>query len=99
MADEIKMPVEGSHIMMFARSVGDDNPIYHDEEYAKTTEVGPVIAPPPFPRSVATIGDGFARVESHPRRTPRRGEGRARSRGAAQRRTARGTPKLYLPRR
>ena len=43
-ADEIKMPVEGSHIMMFARSVGDDNPIYHDEEYAKTTEVGHVLA-------------------------------------------------------
>lgn len=53
MADEIKMPVEYTHIMMFARSVGDDNPIYHDEEYAKKTEVGHIIAPPTFPRSVA----------------------------------------------
>ena len=26
-----KFLVEASHIMMFARSVGDDNPIYHDE--------------------------------------------------------------------
>ncbi len=30
-----KFLVEASHIMMFARSVGDANPIYHDEEYAK----------------------------------------------------------------
>ena len=30
-----KFPVEGSHIMMFARSVGDDNQIYYDEAYAK----------------------------------------------------------------
>ena len=34
-----KFPVEYTHIMMFARSVGDENPIYHDEEYAKKTEV------------------------------------------------------------
>ena len=32
-----KFLVEASHIMMFARSVGDDNPIYHDEQYAKET--------------------------------------------------------------
>ena len=30
-----KFLVEASHIMMFARSVGDANPIYHDEDYAK----------------------------------------------------------------
>ena len=35
-----RFPVEESHIMMFARSVGDDNQIYYDAEYAKTTEVG-----------------------------------------------------------
>src|SRR5690554_3627301 len=36
-ADTIKFPIEASHIMMFARSIGDTNPIYHDEEYAKKT--------------------------------------------------------------
>ena len=41
-----KFPVEAGHIMMFARSVGDKNPIYSDEEYAKTTEAGGIIAPP-----------------------------------------------------
>ena len=53
MADEIKMPVEASHIMMFARAVADDNPIYRDADYAKTTEVGHIIAPPTFPRAVS----------------------------------------------
>ena len=45
--------VEASHIMMFARSVADANPIYYDEEYAKTTEPGSIIAPPTFAQSSA----------------------------------------------
>jgi len=48
-----KFPIEGSHIMMFARSVGDDNQIYYDDEYAKGTEPGKVIAPPTFAQSSA----------------------------------------------
>ena len=28
-----KFLVEASHIMMFARSIGDDNPIYYDEDH------------------------------------------------------------------
>lgn len=43
-----RFPVEASHIMMFARSVGDPNPIYQDEEYAKGAEPGGIIAPPTF---------------------------------------------------
>jgi hypothetical protein len=46
-------PVEKSHILMFARSVGADNPIYADEEYAKTTEPGTIIAPPTFAQASA----------------------------------------------
>ena len=53
MADKVKMPVEGSHIMMFARSLLDDNPIYSDAEYAAKSEAGSVIAPPTFGRAVA----------------------------------------------
>lgn len=34
--------------MMFARAIADPNPIYADENYAVTTEVGGVIAPPTF---------------------------------------------------
>ncbi|MGK2872249.1 MAG: FAS1-like dehydratase domain-containing protein [Alphaproteobacteria bacterium] len=54
-----KFPVEYTHIMMFARSVGDDNPIYHDEEYAKTTEAGGVIAPPTFAQASAQFDPDF----------------------------------------
>jgi acyl dehydratase len=52
-SDSIKMPVEETHIMMFARSIGDDNPVYQNAEAAAGTEPGHVIAPPTFPRSVA----------------------------------------------
>jgi N-terminal half of MaoC dehydratase len=43
-----RFPIEAGHIMMFARSIGDANPIYHDEAKAGATEVGHVIAPPTF---------------------------------------------------
>ena len=48
-----KFLIEASHIMMFARSVGDSNPIYHDEDYAKGTELGGIIPPPTFAQSSA----------------------------------------------
>ena len=48
-----KFAVEASPIMMFARSIGDDNRIYHDADYAKSTEPGSVIAPPTFAQSSA----------------------------------------------
>ncbi len=48
-----KFPIEAGHIMMFARSVGDDNQIYYDEEYASSTEPGGVIAPPTFVQASA----------------------------------------------
>ena len=53
MSDERTFPVEATHILMFARSVNDDNPIYADAEYAKSTEVGKIIAPPTFAQAVA----------------------------------------------
>ncbi len=33
-----KFPIEAGHIMLFARSIGDANPIYYDAEHAKETE-------------------------------------------------------------
>ena len=44
---KIKMPVEKSHIMMFARSIGDANPKYYEEKDED------VIAPPTFIQSSA----------------------------------------------
>ena len=45
--------------MMFARSVADGNQIYHDEEYAKGTEVGSIIAPPTFAQASAQFDPDY----------------------------------------
>lgn len=55
----LRFPVEASHIMMFARSVGDPNPIYYDPEHAAGTEPGSVIAPPTFCQSVAQFNPDY----------------------------------------
>jgi len=49
----VKFPVEASHILMFARAVGDANPIYSDPEYAGSCEPGGIVAPPTFPQASA----------------------------------------------
>jgi hypothetical protein len=54
-----QFPVEAGHILMFARSVGDDNPIYSDADYAKTTEVGGIIAPPTFAQASAQFDPDY----------------------------------------
>jgi hypothetical protein len=54
-----KFPVEAGHILMFARSVGDENPIYFDEDYAKKSEAGGVIAPPTFVQSSAQFDPDY----------------------------------------
>ncbi|MCH9671998.1 MAG: MaoC family dehydratase N-terminal domain-containing protein, partial [Gammaproteobacteria bacterium] len=50
---KITFPVEASHIMMFARSVGDYSPEFHDEAEAKATDAAGIIGPPTFLQSVA----------------------------------------------
>ena len=59
MTREIKMPVEATHIMMFARSIGDNNPIYHDAAYAQTRDTQGIIAPPTFARSVSQFDPDY----------------------------------------
>ena len=54
-----KFPVEASHILMFARSVGDDNQIYQDADYAGGTEPGSIIAPPTFAQSSAQFDPDY----------------------------------------
>ncbi|HYZ99079.1 MAG TPA: MaoC family dehydratase N-terminal domain-containing protein [Acidimicrobiales bacterium] len=43
-----RFPIEAGHVLMFARSIGDPNPVYADEEQAKESEVGGLVAPPTF---------------------------------------------------
>ncbi len=42
------MVVEKGHIRRFAQAIGDDNPLYSDEDYAKKSRYGGIIAPPTF---------------------------------------------------
>jgi N-terminal half of MaoC dehydratase len=43
-----RFPVEATHIMMFARAIGDLNPVYADPQSQEAAEFGAVIAPPTF---------------------------------------------------
>jgi acyl dehydratase len=54
-----KFPVEASHILMFARSIGDENVVYTDEEAAKKTEAGGIIAPPTFVQASAQFDPNY----------------------------------------
>jgi acyl dehydratase len=47
----VKNEVEKGAIKKFADAIGDSNPIYRDEEYAKSTRYGRIIAPPTFSRT------------------------------------------------
>jgi len=54
-----RFPVEAGHVMMFARSIGDPNPIYADAAYAASSEVGGIIAPPTFVQASAQFDDDY----------------------------------------
>ena len=41
-----RFPIEAGHVMMFARAIGDPNPVYQDEAYARSSGFGGIIAPP-----------------------------------------------------
>jgi acyl dehydratase len=66
--DEWSFPVEAGHIMMFARSVGDPNPVYYDEAAGEASEVGAIVAPPTFIQASAQFNpDYFLRPQiGHP---------------------------------
>ena len=54
-----RFPIEAGHVMMFARSIGDPNPIYCDEAYARASDVGTIIAPPTFVQASAQFDDAY----------------------------------------
>lgn len=54
-----RFPVEESHILMFARSIGDPNPVYADHEHAAGTEVGGIPAPPTFMQASAQFNPDY----------------------------------------
>jgi acyl dehydratase len=48
-----RFPIEAGHVLMFARSIGDPNPVYADPEAAAAGEAGAIIAPPTFVQASA----------------------------------------------
>ena len=54
-----KFLIEASHIMMFARSIGDDNPVYYDEEHKSESGCEGIIAPPTFAQSSAQFDPDY----------------------------------------
>jgi acyl dehydratase len=66
-ASRVELPVEGLHVLTFARAIGDPNPVYSDPEAARAAGLPGVPAPPTF-----TIASTHAEAD-HPLR-PRVGE-------------------------
>jgi acyl dehydratase len=54
-----RFPIEAGNIMMFARAIGDPNPIYTDDNYARSTALGGIIAPPTFTEAAQHYDDDF----------------------------------------
>ena len=54
-----RFPIEAGHVLMFARSIGDPNPVYADAEQAAASEVGGLIAPPTFVQASAQFDPDY----------------------------------------
>ena len=53
--EPFEFPIEKGKIREMAAAAYDDNPIYFDEEYAKKTRFGGIIAPPHFAAVASTM--------------------------------------------
>ena len=54
--------VEKGAIRRYAEAVGNDNPLYYDDEYARKTRYGSIIAPPGFfgwPKKLVVTAEGL----------------------------------------
>jgi hypothetical protein len=85
MADH-DFPIDRTAILDFAAAIGETNPIYWDEGFAKTTPLGDVIAPPTFGIAAAHWNPDYGlrgprriparkAVEKKPEAAPRSGGG------------------------
>lgn len=52
-------PVETGHVLMFARSIGDANPLYTDPSAAAEAGFDGVLAPPTFVQASAQFTEGY----------------------------------------
>ena len=64
-SEPVTKEIEKGAIIKFAEAIGDANPIYNDEEAARKTKYGGIIAPPTFLRSIdGFLGPSKAKVTS-----------------------------------
>lgn len=54
-----RFPIEAGHILMFARSIGDFNPVYTDPDSDEAAAVGGIIAPPTFVQASAQFDPDY----------------------------------------
>ncbi|MBT6276642.1 MAG: hypothetical protein HOI95_21210 [Chromatiales bacterium] len=61
MSDDKKVtfPVEATHILMFARAIGDYSDEFNDAQAAANTGAGGIVAPPTFPQAVAQFDPDY----------------------------------------
>jgi len=62
-SDPVVNEVERGAIIKFAQAIGDDSPIYNDEQVARETRYGGIVAPPTFLRSMR-VGSNKVIVQS-----------------------------------
>ena len=60
-----QFPIEAGHVMMFARAIGDFNPVYWDEDFSRESDVGGIIAPPTFVQASAQYDPDYP-LRPHP---------------------------------
>ena len=77
---EHDFPIDRTAILDFAAAIGETNPIYWDEAYAKSTPLGDVVAPPTFGIASAHWNPDYGL--RGPRRIPARKVEKAASEGA-----------------
>ncbi|HEY3941084.1 MAG TPA: MaoC family dehydratase N-terminal domain-containing protein [Acidimicrobiales bacterium] len=54
-----RFPIEAGHVMMFARAIGDPNPVYYDEASARERGLEGIIAPPTFVQASAQFDPDY----------------------------------------
>lgn len=54
-----RFPIEEGHILMFARAIGDPNPLFTDRDRAAASEVGGIVAPPTFVQASAQFDPDY----------------------------------------
>jgi N-terminal half of MaoC dehydratase len=71
MAEPYEFPVDRTQVMLFARSLGDINPVFHDPNHAATKAAGGIIVPPTFVQCSAHWEPDYALDLTRPGRKAR----------------------------